>query len=81
MFVQLGEKSSQINKESIDKWWSAFHQKEQQIPKSKLQSEPIDRCKEVQDTTDSTENPPKVPGKVRSQPVAVYVTQNSVILK
>ena len=59
MFVQLGEKSSQINKESTDKWWSAFHQKEQQIPKSKLQSEPIDRCKEVQDTTDSTENPPK----------------------
>ena len=81
MFVQLDKRSGQVSEESTDKWWSTFHQEEQQIPKSKVQSEPIDRSDKVPDAIDPTKYPPEVPGKVRSQPAAVYVTQNSIILK
>ncbi len=82
IFVQLDEKSSQMNKGSTDSWWSAFHQEEQQIPKLEVQAKQItDRCDGAQDATGSAENPPEVPGKVCSQPAAVYVAQNSIILK
>ena len=80
IFVQLDEKSSQVNKESTSGWWSSFHKKEQQIPELEVESEPVDRQDEARDTTDSTETPPEVPGKVRSQPAAVYVTQNNIVL-